>query len=431
MVQALIPLPAILLAFGVTAGPVILRGNSISLSLSRHSNFTGTRNIIQSDLARIRSIRAHNVNTDAAQNDVAARAVVGVPVINELFSYTASIGVGEPATYYDLIVDTGSSNTWVGANKSYVPTSTAHPTGDRVGVRYGSGLFNLCRCQIVPESLDELQDCNEWTDKVSLAPDLVIENQSIGVASRSAGFQGVDGILGIGPVDLTERTLSPDSNLVISTVTDNLFSQGTITQNMIGVSFEPPTSTADSQTNGEITFGGTDESKYTGEITYTPITSTSPASKYWGIDQSISYGGATILSTTAGIVDTGTTLIYLATNAFNAYQAATGGVPDPTTGLLSITPEQLADLEDFNFDIAGTTFALTPNAQIWPRSLNSEIGGTADSIYLIVADIGSSSGSGLDFINGMTFLERFYSVYDTTNRQVGFATTAYTTATTN
>jgi cathepsin E len=48
-----------------------------------------------------------------------------------------------------------------------------------------------------------------------------------------------------------------------------------------------------------------------------------------------------------------------------------------------------------------------------------------------VADLGSPSGEGLDFINGQTFLERFYSVFDTTNKRVGFATTPFTTATTN
>ena len=40
-----------------------------------------------------------------------------------------------------------------------------------------------------------------------------------------------------------------------------------------------------------------------------PITGSSPADKYWGIDQAITYGsqGAAVLSTTAGIVDTGMT----------------------------------------------------------------------------------------------------------------------------
>jgi cathepsin E len=63
--------------------------------------------------------------------------------------------------------------------------------------------------------------------------------------------------------------------------------------------------------------------------------------------------------------------------------------------------------------------------------LNTAIGGSASSIYLVVADWGSNSGQGLDFINGYAFLERFYSVFDTGNKRIGFATTPFTTATTN
>lgn len=75
-----------------------------------------------------------------------------------------------------------------------------------------------------------------------------------------------------------------------------------------------------------------DPSKYTGTLTYTPITSTSPASEYWGINESITYGSTSILTSTAGIVDTGTTLILIATNAYNKYVSATGAKLDSTTG---------------------------------------------------------------------------------------------------
>jgi cathepsin E len=80
----------------------------------------------------------------------------------------------------------------------------------------------------------------------------------------------------IGPVDLTQGTLSPDTNALIPTVTDNLFAQRTIPANSIGIFFEPTTSgqlyrpnlndiaiaLADflllaTITNGEMTFGGT------------------------------------------------------------------------------------------------------------------------------------------------------------------------------
>jgi hypothetical protein len=59
-------------------------------------------------------------------------------------------------------------------------------------VSYGSGSFSG----------------TEYTDTVTLSSSLVIPSQSIGVASSASGFDDVDGILGIGPVDLTEGTVS-------------------------------------------------------------------------------------------------------------------------------------------------------------------------------------------------------------------------------
>ena len=76
-------------------------------------------------------------------------------------------------------------------------------------------------------------------------------------------------------------------------------------------------------------------------------------------------------------------------------------------------------------------FELTRNAQIWPRTQNAGINGTADDIYLIVGDIGSKSGYGLDYILGQPFLERFYSVFDNARSRVGLARTRCTYATTN
>jgi len=312
--------------------------------------------------------------------------------------------VGSPGTDYTLLIDTGSSNTWVGADKKYTPTSSSQDTGASVSVSYGSGSFSG----------------EEFTDTVDLGGGLVIQSQSIGVASQAQGFEGVDGILGIGPTDLTSQTLSSGGN--IPTVTDNLAKAGTISANSIGVSYAPPTSESD--TNGELTFGGTDSSKFTGDITFVPITSTSPASQYWGIDQTITYGssGTTILDSTAGIVDTGTTLMLIATDAFQAYSDAVGGTLDQTTGLLKI--DDASKLESLFYKIGDTTFEFTAEGQQWPQALNSVIGGDANSIYLVVADLGSNSGQGLDFINGYAWLESFYSVFDTDNSQVGIANTS-------
>ena len=109
----------------------------------------------------------------------------------------------------------------------------------------------------------------------------------------------------------------------------------------------------------------------------------------------------------------------------------TGATIDKTTGLLKITSTQYSNLKPLDFIIEGRTFSLTANAQIWPRSLNTYLGGTSDSIYLIVAELFIPLGKGLSFILGQTFLERFYSVYDSSDGSVGLATTPYTTAMTN
>ena len=147
----------------------------------------------------------------------------------------------------------------------------------------------------------------EWVDTVTLAPGLVIEKQSIGVADNSTGFPSVDGILGVGPVDLTDGTVSNTGT--VPTVLDSLYAQGTISEEVLGIYYVPASAPI---SDGTLTFGGVDYSKAITPVKYVPITTTSPASTFWGIDQSISYGDETILSTTAGIVDTGTTLILIA-----------------------------------------------------------------------------------------------------------------------
>ena len=86
-------------------------------------------------------------------------------------------------------------------------------------------------------------------------------------------------------------------------------------------------------------------------------------------------------------------------DALATYQSLTGAVADSNTGLLKITTAQFESLESLFFNIGSTEYEFTANAQIWPRSLNSTIGGQEGKIYLITADLGSDSGQGLDFIS--------------------------------
>ncbi|KAJ7022713.1 acid protease [Mycena alexandri] len=345
-------------------------------------------------------------------------------------TYLATVGVGSPATDYQLLIDTGSSNTWVSAvDKPFKSTSTCQDTRKTFNISYGKGTCSG----------------NEYMDCVTLGPGLVIEKQLIGVADNATDMDGMDGILGIGPVDLTTGTMG-SSDECIPTVTDNLVKQKTIPSACIGICYEP--TTTDEPANGCLSFGGPDSSKqvshsssralcsrdhrYTGDLDYVPITKKSPASNYWGIEQSVSYGGQEIMAKCSGISDTGTTLCMLPSSVFKAYQKMTGAILDKTTDLLTVTEDQYNSMQSMMFKIGGVEYELTKNAQIWPRCMNNTLGADPSKIYLIFADMGEIDvGDGLCFINGFTFLQRFYSVYDTAKQQVGFATTQYTTATTN
>ncbi|KAI0797341.1 aspartic peptidase A1 [Irpex lacteus] len=396
----------LVLALACAAHPLVnvARGDAspVSLSLAKRMNFTGPTKLIEQD--KLRATQLFDTLGLLGPGTMNKE----VPLKNTLVSYTVQVGVGSPPTFFELIVDTGSSNTWVGANKHWKPTSTSKEAHKPVAVTYGSGGFSGTLV----------------TDQVTLG-NLVIKNQAIGVANNSIGFDGVDGILGIGPTALTQGTTKP-SSAEIPTVVDTAARERVIASKYVGIYFQPPTNA--SEVNGVLTFGHADSSKFTSPLYEIHITSKYPANQYVGIDQSITYGskGTVILSKTSGIVDTGTTLILLSTSAYNSYVNVTGATFDEDVGLLSIPAEDYKKLESLYFRIGSKTFELTSNAQIWPRSLNAQIGGATDKVYLVISDAGPSAPPGLDFISGQAFLERFYTTYDSQNNKFGIAETAYT-----
>ena len=112
-----------------------------------------------------------------------------------------------------------------------------------------------------------------------------------------------------------------------------------------------------------------------------------------------------------------------------SYLDATGATFDKHTSLYTISTAQYKNLKSLFFETGGTSFELTRNAQIIPRILNTANGGSTNRIYLAIGDLGNIPG--LDFICGMAFLQRFYSVFDTTNQLIGLAETPFTYADTN
>jgi hypothetical protein len=254
----------------------------------------------------------------------------------------------------------------------------------------------------------------EYTDKVSFGG-LTVSSQSIGSASQSSGFSGVDGIIGFGPVDLTQNTVSNADT--VPTFLNNLYSQGSISTEVLGVSFRKEPGSATNNTNGELTLGGTDSSKYSGSITYFPKLKSGDASLFWGIAiASFTYGWTTLGSSASGIVDSGTTLIYIPTSAYNKFLSASGGKTDILSGLAEFT---IKPTSNFGIKFGSTTYTLTPSQYLVPTAQYSYYGLSSGKYYAWINDGGSS---GVNTIIGQKFLENYYAVFDTTNSRIGFAT---------
>ncbi|KAM3418792.1 hypothetical protein BST61_g4762 [Cercospora zeina] len=349
----------------ISAAPVQQESSSFVLALKRVANVSSMKNIVANGQAKISKINS---------------------------------GINVGGNTWDLVVDTGSSNLWCGAQSPCEATSSGRSTGGSFQVSYGSGSVSG----------------NEYTDKVSFGG-LTVRSQSLGAATSSSGFSGVDGIIGFGPADLTQGTVS-NANTV-PTFMDNLYNQGTIAREVLGVYFHPESGSDTDDTNGELTLGGTDSSKYSGSIQYFPTLTSGSAARYWGISiSSFTYGSTNLASNAQGIVDTGTTLIYIPTTAYNKFLSAAGGKTDSSSGLASFTTKPTGN---FGITFGSTTYNLTPAQYLVPTSQYSFYGLSSGKYYSWISDGGSSS---VNTIIGQKFLENYYSVFDTTGSRIGFAT---------
>ncbi|CAH7685169.1 aspartic peptidase A1 [Phakopsora pachyrhizi] len=327
---------------------------------------------------------------------------------NDVVTYLAKVTIGSNNQTFKLIVDTGSSNTWIGADQKFGLSNTTELTGSKFSVGYGSG---------AAQGAQIIETVNFGT-KISL-------RQSIGVATQTQGFSDEeDGILGLGPTSLTRGTLSTPST-EIPTVMETLFKENKIPSQVLGISFAP--SSANKSLNGRMTLGGVDSTLFKGPLTWVPRTLTRPAAFYWGVNTTMFCGRLVVSQNSAGIMDTGTTLILLSDAALKNYIDAIPGAildSDPLTGtdLVMIAADQVATIPPFTIDFGNFKATLSAEQQLFPETISRQFGGKAGQRYSVISSLGPIQGlGGLDFIIGQKFLEHFYTAYDGTNNAVGLA----------
>ncbi len=139
----------VVLSTGVAASPIVDRDSQapISLPITKTMNPTDRIDVVQSDRGRLRNLA--NAATGDQFDASALDETADVPLDYSVSVYTINVGVGIPPKYSDsfrflprmvshtsvldnLIVDTGSANTWVGAHKPYKKSCTSVKTGNSV-----------------------------------------------------------------------------------------------------------------------------------------------------------------------------------------------------------------------------------------------------------------------------------------------------------
>ena len=246
--------------------------------------------------------------------------------------------------------------------------------------------------------------CTVHKDVVTLGPVSVDNTQfcSASEVQTPSSSPPMDGIVGLGPPGTDNDT--PFFRFVRSgfgaAIVSFWFDPSVVTV----VSNSALTSGA-----GIVTLGGVATDKFNGSIVWSPIVT---SAGHWVLQlNSITLGGNSIStrSASSAIIDTGTTLVYLPTDMFNAINDAMGATIN-SDGTASIPCSGIKKLPTITFNLGNTQISLAPEKQILA------IGRQCFTIF--------SPADGSDqLLIGASLLRHVYTVFDYDNARIGFAAT--------
>lgn len=111
-------------------------------------------------------------------------------------------------------------------------------------------------------------------------------------------------------------------------------------------------------------------------------------------------GDQSILKDKSGIIDSGTTLILLASAAFEAFVSILddhGGIYDESVELYRVPSANVRQIDSLYFGQGNNEMELISDALFFPESLTSALGGEGEWRFTIVSELGSAF-SDLSFI---------------------------------
>ncbi|KAL8280868.1 hypothetical protein RQP46_006872 [Phenoliferia psychrophenolica] len=317
------------------------------------------------------------------------------------------IGIGTPPQQFQIDFDTGSADLWVPAQNSQSKhtkfqtgaSSTIETSTAAWDIKYGTG-----------ESQGYLA-----RDTVTVAGD-VVPLQIFALANVSApSLEALpcDGLMGLG---FSTIASSGQPTWFENAITNNVVANPYFSF-YLQRARDLTTSQSGTIGGGELCFGCIDASKYTGAITYVPVTTKG----YWEVAmQGISVNGAQIPGTAiSAAIDTGTTLIYLPTVIAAALYQTIGGIATGRNG--EYTVPCTATFSTFALVFGGVSYEI-PLADLFLGAASSS---TPNQCILGIfgQDQQDPDGNPVAIIGGL-FLKAVYSIYSYSNNgapAVGFA----------
>jgi len=212
-----------------------------------------------------------------------------------------------------------------------------------------------------------------------------------------------DGLLGMGYVTISVDHVTP--------VWYNIISQGLVSDPVFAFWLaQNPSATV----GGELSLGGVDASRYTGSISYAPLTSET----YWqfALDD-WQLGGSSLgwcTSGCVGICDSGTSLIVGPTIKIDALNLKLGATIVNGEGIFPDC-SVISSLPNITVVINSNSFVLTPQDYVLQITQDGET-------ECLSGFVGLDLPMGNNFyILGDTFIAAYYAVFDFGNNQVGWA----------
>ncbi|KAI8097871.1 aspartic peptidase domain-containing protein [Gilbertella persicaria] len=386
--------------------------------------------------------------------------------------YLIQVGIGTPAQNFTVTLDTGSADLWVPSTdcpQSSCPfyrfdpskSSTLKQLNAPFGIQYGIGSVNgTYYTDTVTVGGATVQ--NQQLGLASMTEDIMQPNPSTGGPGSSApdGYNGTNiqnveanGILGLGYPGLTQANSQGEG--AYNPFVFNLAEQKIINEPIFSIFLN---SVSETGWSGEIIFGGIDETKFDGNLTYLPVaslitrsssgssSSSQPGYYYWmvygqGLGVKNSDTGSNpswrLRELGAFILDTGTTLTYLptsvATDIVSAFAGERNYAYDRQSGVFIVDCKTAKSPARFELQmsqssrISNSPLVLSVPASELVIPVDSNSADTASICMFGIAPLNGGGGLGNNlYLVGDSVLRSAYMVFDMGQNRVGLAATKQT-----